>query len=467
MGGRAEPPDEPGRLVSHQRLQELVHEVRPVRRAWVARTLRKARRARNDPSAQATALLAAWKHGWPDPPSKALLAAWEALLRDEVGGPGAWRSASENGFARRDAQSPAALELRAQFAAYPEADRVRVRTPRPDAPPSRQGDLLVLKRHDPATNEPGVLYVTYNHGIEWFARLYDLAALAGRYVIVLEPSTWGYMDPVFLPYLGHDLDVIVQAQNQTDFGFIEGLRSNLVPVRLGAGDWVDPGLFQPHPREEREYEVVAIGAWDRLKRHDVIFRAVASLRSQGRRVRLLLIGYDMGWTRHRVERLARRFGLVEDVAWFDRVPYRTVADAVARSRVGVLASRREGANRGIYECWMADTPTVVYRHHRGVNLDQIVPENGLLADDRELAGAIGFVLDHPERFQPRVWAEAHTGCHVATQRLNAAIAEVVRRRGLPYTRGIVTHAYAGYLRDEDRVAMGEEYGALMGAMRPA
>ena len=126
-------------------------------------------------------------------------------------------------------------------------------------------------------------------------------------------------------------------------------------------------------------------------------------------------------------------------------------------------SRREGANRGIYECWMADTPTVVYRHHRGVNLEQVKPANGLLADDHELAGALAQVLDHPETFQPRTWAEAHTGCHVATQRLEGAIADLVRKRGQPWTRGIVTHAYAGYMNDGDREAMGEEYTSLEAA----
>ena len=101
---------------------------------------------------------------------------------------------------------------------------------------------------------------------------------------------------------------------------VEGLRSNLVPLRLGAGDWVDPALFTPRPVAERAHDIVAIGAWDALKRHDVIFRAVARLRADGRRASLVLAGYDMGWTRTDVERLARRHGLVRDVTWLDRVP---------------------------------------------------------------------------------------------------------------------------------------------------
>lgn len=372
-----------------------------------------------------------------------------------------------NAFARAAAEEEDAAALRRRFAGYPPADRVRLRTPRPDAPARRQGDLVVLKRHDPASGEPGVLYVTYNHGIEWLPRLYDLAQLAGRYILVLEPSTWGYMDPGFLPYLGHDLDVIVQAQNPHDHEFIASLGSNLVPVRLGAGDWVDPALFTPRPRDEREHDIVAIGAWDALKRHDVIFRAVARLRAQGRGVTLLLIGYDMGWSRESVERLARRHGLREGVTWLDRVPYADVARAVAGSRVGVLMSRREGANRGIYECWMADTPTVVYRHHRGVNLEQITPANGLLADDDELAGALASVLDHPARFEPRAWALEHTGCHVATRILNGVAAGLARKRGQPWTRDALVHAYAGYMSAAEREAMAPEYERLAAWMRPA
>lgn len=424
--------------------------------------------ARGDLLEAATHLLHGWKHGWPDAPPPDLVDLFDHVLARACKRPdGSWKPVADNDLGLAAAATTQARALRSRFAAYPLEDRVRLRTPKPGAPPARQGDLLVLKPHDPATGEPGLLYVTYNHGIGWLSSLFELSGLAGRYVIALEPSTWGYMDPVLLPFLGCDLDVLVQAQNATDFGFVEGLGSNLVPLRLGAGDWVDPSLFHPRPVAERRHDIVAIGAWDHLKRHDVIFRAVARLRSQGRRASLALVGYDMGWTRAHVERQARRHGLVQDVTWLDRVPYADVARIVADSRVGVLMSRREGANRGIYECWMADTPTVVYRHHRGVNLDQVTPANGLLADDDELAPALATVLDHPARFGARAWALAHTGCHVATRRLNEAAAERAARRGLPWTRDALVHAYAGYMSPAERESVVIEHERLAAWWRPA
>ena len=107
---------------------------------------------------------------------------------------------------------------------YPLEDRARLRTPKPDAPAWRVGDLVVLKRHVPETGELGVLLITYNHGIEWLSALYDLSKLAGKYVVVLEPSTWGYQDVCFMSYLGADLDVLVHAQSEPDHTFISSLR---------------------------------------------------------------------------------------------------------------------------------------------------------------------------------------------------------------------------------------------------
>ncbi len=374
---------------------------------------------------------------------------------------GSLRPLCENPFLAAWARTPQARAERERLASFPLADRVRLRSPRPEAPASRQGDLLLLKAPDPATGEQGVLLVTYHHGIELLPRVFDLAGLAAEHVLVLEPSTWGLMDARFLPYLGSDLGVIVEAQSEPDHAWIGGLRSNLVPSRLGAGDWADPALFTPRPGTDRAYDVCMVAAWDPLKRHALLFDALARLRRRGRPLRTALVGYRMGWTRDPVERAARRRGVADLLTVYDRIPHAEVARVLADARVSVLLSRREGANRAIYESWFCDTPTVVYRHHRGVNLEHAGhPRLGLLADEAELAGALEAVLDGRERFAPRATALTLTGCHVATRRLEQELAALAAARGRPFTRGLALRHASGYLHEEDRLRLDAPTRAL-------
>ena len=423
--------------------------------------MRRARRAwrRGDRYGALEQALRAWKH------SRGLRTGREARVRGWLAQSlrtedGQLRAVAENPFWKVWRESEEARTTRRDFAGYPDEDRLRLRTPRPDAPPWRVGDLVVLKRHVPETGELGALLVTYNHGISWFSAMLDLAKLAGKYVVVLEPSTWGYQDVRFLPYIGSDLDVLVHAQSLIDYHFIASLDCNLVPSHLGAGDWVDPTRFHPKPHADRQYDAVMVGSWDPLKRHGVLFRALRTLRDEGRTLKVALVGYPLGWQQVDVERLAERIGVRDQLTLFDFIPYDDVGKIQADSRVSVLLSKREGANRAIYEAWMADTPTIVYRHHRGVNLSQITPANGVLADDDELVEALKQVLDAPGQFSPRAWAEANTGCFAATAQLNTELRAISEKRGRPWTTDCVVRAYAGYMSPDDQEAMGAEHEQL-------
>ncbi len=63
-----------------------------------------------------------------------------------------------------------------------------------------------------------------------------------------------------------------------------------------------------------------------------------------------------------------------------------------------------------------------------------------------MADAIVRVLDHPEEFDPRGWALENAGYGNATRRINEALSEIARRRGLPWTRDIITKKNAPNLR---------------------
>jgi glycosyltransferase involved in cell wall biosynthesis len=245
-----------------------------------------------------------------------------------------------------------------------------------------------------------------------------------------------------------DLDVMVQSPRVEDFAFIESLHTNLTPVRVGSGEWVDPQTFHPRPADrEPVFDAVMVAAWDPLKRHQLLFEAVVRLnRKRERPLKLALIGYPLGWTRQPIEDLLNKYGLNADCTIFEQIPHAEVSRIVSESRVSLLLSRQEGSNRSVYESMFCDTPVIVYRHHRGINLDHVNERTGLLADDDELAAAIERIVDHPEDFNPRGWALENIGFENATRKLNEALKRLAETRGLPWKRDIAAKRNAPNLR---------------------
>ncbi len=372
------------------------------------------------------------------------------LVRESCYRDGELLTNNENRLCQEFVHSDTAKEIRKTFGAFAPHHRVRLRMPN-DEDPERQGNLMILKPYDPDTGERGVLMIKYSETILAMPAIFDLSALASRYMLIIEPSSWGYQDVRFLLYLGSDLDVIVESPREADYDFINELKSNLVAVRVGAGEWGDPSVFCPRAEgQEAAYDAVMVAAWDPLKRHEVFFRAAAKLkREHGRALKFALIGYNIGWTSEEIKGLLRQYDLEGDCTLHEDIPHDEVARILADSKMSLLLSQREGANKAIYESMFCDTPVIVYRHQCGVNLDHVNSHTGRLAADDELADAICYVLDHPEAFESRRWALENAGYANANRKLNSELVELSRRRGLPWTRDIVAKKNAPNLKYAD------------------
>lgn len=402
---------------------------------------------RQQPHEASRRMLHMWRHLGTNGIGKKRIARLQRIIRENCYRDGRLQMAAENRLRLQFVRSHRAEQLRKLYGSFPLAHRVRLRFPN-DENPERQGDLILLKAHDETTGERGVLMLMYSEAVLALVAMYDLGALASRYMFVLEPSSWGYQDVRFLFYLGSDLDVVIQSPRRADFEFIENLQSNLVPIAVGAGEWVDPEVFRPRTAgQEAKYDVVMVSAWDPLKRHEVFFRAAARRKREGKgALRFALIGYEMGWTREPIEKLLRQYDLASDCDIYEMIPHAEVARIVADARVSLLLSQREGANRAIYESMFCGTPIIVYRHQCGVNLDHVNAHTGLLANDDELGDAIGYVLDHRAEFDPRRWALKNAGYGNATKTINARLCSLAQQRGLPWTTDIVAKKSAPELR---------------------
>ena len=316
---------------------------------------------------RASSLLRAWRAGdrwWAS--ATAL-----RFLERELAPQARLRPLADNPILRQFARSRQASAIRRQFADYDMADRARLRFPIRGSSPQRQGDLILLKTPDPLTGEKGVLLVKYTEAVARMLALFRVERLVERYTIVLEPSWWGYQDALFFALVGGDADVFVQAPAAADYTFIAAHGMGLVPLRLGAGDWIDPETFRPGDGE-RAYDVVMVSSWNRFKRHTDLFEAMRTAReAHGRVLTAALIGYPSGWTSAHIRARAERYGVADQCTIFESIPQQQVSQIVASSRLYVLLSRREGANKAMYEAMFCDTPVLVPRFHKGINLDHL------------------------------------------------------------------------------------------------
>jgi len=364
--------------------------------------------------------------------------------------------------------SPEGRRERHRYMQYGFPYSVAMKIPKENDVVTRQGNLVVLKASDPRGAEKGVLYLQYTESIRPFVAMFDVQRLATHYRLVVEPSWWGYQDVNFLLLAGIGMDVTVQAQDEVDFQVVQRLGGKLTALRLGAGDWIDGDVFTPSIDVPKEFDFVMVANWSPVKRHTVFFDALRKASLQDSPV--ALVGYPWeGRTRKTIERLAQQYGL-SNVSIFESVPRTTVARIVASSRVGVMLTRREGANRGIYECFFCDVPVVLYRENRGVNKAHINEQTGYLASDSELPDVLRMALDGEQKREPRSWALRNTGYANAWHALNECLRESALSRGEPYERPIArifSTPGAAYVSEDDRVRLLPEYERLVSCLRPA
>ena len=337
-------------------------------------------------------------------------------------------------------------------------------------------DIMVMKA--PTAGEKGVIVLEYTARFDLFVSLFDFDRIIRDYYIVLEPCWAGYCDPSILMFITKKCDIIVQAPERTDFDFIAGLQSNLKPVNLGSSDWIDPDLFAPAPEGTvKEYDLVMVANWAKHKNHRKLFEALQ--RVKHRPVSLLLIGVDWGGRTSK--------DILDEMRSFDlphvkleikaNIPAREVAAHLARSKVFLLLTEKEGSNRAIVEALFSGAPAILYEHFVGGAKGKINEQTGVLASFEGLAERIDEMLDRHEQFTPRAWALQNTGAQNATAKLNALLKSLAEARGETWNVGIVEKVNnpnfnykvpgsllpeqqasgiaRAYLRDEMRAKVGE------------
>jgi glycosyltransferase involved in cell wall biosynthesis len=151
------------------------------------------------------------------------------------------------------------------------------------------------------------------------------------------------------------------------------------------------------------------------------------------------VGYKSDKSREAIEDEARHFGILDQLTIHERLPLDGVGALLARSKVHVLWSRKEGSNRAIVEALFAGVPIIVRDGlSYGYHYPYVNESTGCFATEATLGDAILRVLERPEQYHPRDWAMANMSCQEATRILENCVRDVALAAGEKWSRGLVT-----------------------------
>lgn len=327
--------------------------------------------------------------------------------------------------------------------------------------------ILVVKAASP--RERGVIVVDYQYVFPLFAGLFDVDAIGERYEIVLEPSWAGACTAEILLFSHMRHPVHVETTEPRDHELLKATQSNLQAVPIAANWWVDPRMA-PVPGSKRDIDVIMVAAWADIKRHWRVFKALSDLRRRGHRLKTVLVGYRYDRTKQDIEGLAEHFGIRDQVETYERISQEEVSALLARSKVHVLWSRRECANRAIIEAMLADVPVIVRDGLTfGFKYPYVNEQTGAFVPESGLAEAILQMIDTRANYSPRAWVLDHMTCVHATRALESHLSHSAASRGEPWTRGLAVKTSTldtqRYYNPEDRRQFDDDYAFVEAHIR--
>jgi glycosyltransferase involved in cell wall biosynthesis len=275
-----------------------------------------------------------------------------------------------------------------------------------------------------------------------------------------------------LAYSRFDFPVLVQTIEPRDISFIDGLGTNLSTVPTAANWWIDYRVIKPASAGKRDIDVIVVAAWSAVKRHWRLFRALAQLRKRDRALRVALVGYPSDKTRSDLEEEARYFGIADQIEYHENIPLAEVARLYARSKVHVLWSRKEGANRAVIESLFADVPVIVRQGlSYGYHYPYINQQTGTFATEDDLAEVLVETIANRGQYRPREWVMANMTCQRATSILEDAVRTLAVRSGETWTEGLTAKTSRletqGYWNVEDKTKFERDYAFIAEQLRPA
>lgn len=294
-----------------------------------------------------------------------------------------------------------------------------------------------------STDERGVVFISFESQWQKLLALGPdrLATFAETYDLVLAPTWSPPHSPVNLVFprlFPGTLPCTIS--NLTDLEILPRLHGSYQPLPLFASSWVNPSLYQPRPRSDRDIDLVMVANFGRYKRHHVLFSALAKLPTD-KRPNVTLIGQPHGHrTVETLEQEMTAYGVRDCISLRSRVSDAEVVDTLCRSKTALIASLREGSCVAVVEAMMADTPVALLEGAQIGSSAFLNEHTGRWLNERRLHEELPTFIADSDRCSPRAWLIDHgVHCQASTAALNSQLRSHAEAQGRPWTRHLFTH----------------------------
>lgn len=295
----------------------------------------------------------------------------------------------------------------------------------------------------PAAGEKGVVFISFESQWEKLLALGPerLAAFAAEYDLVVAP-TWSpphsVTNLVFPRLFPGELPCTIS--NRLDLEIFPRLHGSYHPVELFASSWVNPDLYQPRPRSDRDIDLLMVANFGRYKRHHILFAALSRIPKE-QRPRVVLVGQPHGGrTAEILLQEMDHYVVRECITLRSRISDAEVVDILCRSKVALITSLREGSCVAVVESMMADTPLALLKGAHIGSSAFLNEQTGLWLDEDKLHLQLPRFIADAESFTPRSWLLEHgVECHASTRKLNEHLQAEALSKGLPWTVDIAEH----------------------------
>jgi glycosyltransferase involved in cell wall biosynthesis len=278
---------------------------------------------------------------------------------------------------------------------------------------------IVLKAADEKTGERGLLLTSFESELSKLARLHRLPQLVASYDVAFLP-TWQpfYSIPLYQYVARSGRRLLLMPSSGADYELCRARHDDLIALPFQASSWVNPDLYRPPP--PKDIDIIMVANFSAYKRHWHLFRAVRDLPSGWR---VVLVGVPIG-DRTR----AARFEIHE------APPNDVLASLLARARVCVALSAKEGSYIAIAEALFSGTPVGVYRDAVIGSKDYINDQTGMLFDSGlPLAPQIERFVARADSYAPQEWATTNISSKVNGRRLNDLLRSNAVKGGEPWS----------------------------------
>lgn len=270
-----------------------------------------------------------------------------------------------------------------------------------------------------------------------------------RFYLVLNPSWSGYAQPPIIAWLRYRQPILVQASEVGDRRLLENVGGNLIPLSIGASDWVDHRIFRPLPDCDKDFDAVLAGNPNFTKRMHAYLRAIS--RIDDPYYNCALVMGKLG-EHQKILSLIKHYGVDDRVTVFERMSQEELNVVLNRSKVNLLISLREDSNRALFEGFFAGKRALLLRENVGVNKEYINEHTARLIDERALPDELVCMKGIWDRYQPRQWALDHISVTRSTERIAARLREIAAGEGLGFSDSLyekVNVPEVQYLDDPD------------------